>query len=187
MFKTRKNYSEKEIVDGCLQNDRHCQELLYRMYFAKMMSMCKRYTDDRDIAMEIVNNGFLRVFKKLNTFSFKGSLEGWIRKLVYHSLSEYFKKHSKYLQFLVFEDHDNSVNANALTNMYEEDLLKMVDTLPPATKEVFRLYAIEGFTHPEIAKQVSISVGTSKWHLAAARQKLKALIAKNSNYRLNAG
>ncbi len=187
MFKTRKKYSEQEIVEGCIRNDRHCQELLYKEYFSKMMAMCRRYTDDRDIAMEIVNNGFLRVFKKLSTFSFKGSLEGWIRKLVYHSLSEYFKKHSKYLQFLVFEDHDNSVNANALTNMYEEDLLKMVDTLPPATKEVFRLYAIEGFTHPEIAKQLSISVGTSKWHLATARQKLKQLIEQNSNYKLHAG
>ena len=187
MFKTRKNYSEKEIVEGCLQNDRHCQELLYRAHFAKMIAMCMRYTDDRDIAMEIVNNGFLRVFKKLNTFSFKGSLEGWIRKLVYHSLSEYFKKHSKYLQFLVFEDYDKSVNAHVLTDMFEEDLLKMVDTLPPATKEVFRLYAIEGFTHPEIAKHASISVGTSKWHLAAAREKLKALIEQNSNYKLHAG
>jgi len=175
------------MVDGCLQNDRRCQELLYRTYFAKMMGMCMRYTDDREIAMEIVNNGFLRVFKKLSTFSFKGSLEGWIRKLVYHSLSEYFKKHSRYLQFLVFEDHDKSVNAFALTNMYEEDLLRMVDTLPPATKEVFRLYGIEGFTHPEIAKQLSISVGTSKWHLSTAREKLKKLIEKNSNYKLNAG
>ncbi len=187
MFKTRKKYSESEIVEGCLKNDRHCQELLYRAYFGKMMAMCMRYTDDRDIAMEIVNNGFLRVFKKLSTFSFKGSLEGWIRKLVYHSLSEYFKKHSRYLQFLVFEEHDKGIYANALDNMYEEDLLKMVDTLPPATKEVFRLYAIEGFTHPEIAKQLSISVGTSKWHLAAAREKLKRLIEQNSNYRLHAG
>ncbi len=188
MFKTRKHqYSETEIVEGCIRNERFFQELLYRTYFERMIAMCMRYTDDRDIGMEIVNNGFLRVFKKLDTFSFKGSLEGWIRKLVYHSLSEYFKKHSKYLQFLVFEDHDTSVSANALSNMYEEDLLKMVDTLPPATKQVFQLYAIEGFTHPEIAKNLSISVGTSKWHLATAREKLKSLIEQQSNYRLHAG
>jgi RNA polymerase sigma-70 factor (ECF subfamily) len=188
MFKTRNHqYSEKEIVEGCVRNERFFQELLYRTHFERMIAMCMRYTDDRDIGMEIVNNGFLRVFKKLDTFSFKGSLEGWIRKLVYHSLSEYFKKHSKYLQFLVFEDHDTSVSANALSNMYEEDLLKMVDTLPPATKQVFQLYAIEGFTHPEIAKRLSISTGTSKWHLATAREKLKQLIKQQSNYKFHAG
>ena len=149
--------------------------------------MCMRYTDDRDIGMEIVNNGFLRVFKKLDTFSFKGSLEGWIRKLVYHSLSEYFKKHSKYLQFIVFEDRDTAVEEHALSKMYEEDLLKLVNELPPATKEVFQLYAIEGFTHVEIAEKVNISVGTSKWHLNAARTRLKQLLSQTKEYRLYAG
>ena len=137
--------------------------------------------------MEIVNNGFLRVFKKLDTFSFKGSLEGWIRKLVYHSISEYYKKNSKYLQFLVFEDRDRAVAERAMDNIYVEDILKMVDLLPPATQQVFRLYAIEGFTHPEISKKINISVGTSKWHLAAARKKLKHLISTSNNYRLYAG
>ncbi len=188
MFKTRNNnYSEEELVAGCLRNERKYQEYLYRRYFATMMSMCLRYTDDRDIAMQIVNNGFLRVFKKLSTFSFKGSLEGWIRKLVYHSLSEYFKKHSRYLQFLVFEERDSQINETALSKMYEDDLLKMVDSLPPASREVFRLYAIEGYTHVEIAKSIGISVGTSKWHLASARKRLKLLIEKNYNSILHAG
>lgn len=188
MFKTRqKEYSERDLVEGCIHNDRYCQELLYRKYFDTMIRMCIRYTEDRDIAMEIVNNGFLRVFMKLDKFSFKGSLEGWIRKLVYHSLSEYFKKHSKYLQFIVLEDRDSSINEHALSKIYEEDLLKLVDKLPPATKEVFRLFAIEGFTHKEIAKRVSISEGTSKWHLSVARKKLKQLIQDHKEYRLYAG
>ena len=76
MLKKRKDYSDEELVHGCVQNSRIFQEVLYRKYFATMMHMCLRYTDDRDKAMEIVNNGFLRVFKKINTFSFKGSLEG---------------------------------------------------------------------------------------------------------------
>jgi RNA polymerase sigma-70 factor (ECF subfamily) len=188
MFKTRqKEYSERELVEGCIRNDRYSQELLYRKHFDTMIRMCVRYTEDRDIAMEIVNNGFLRVFKKLHTFSFKGSLEGWIRKLVYHSLSEYFKKNSKYLQFIVLEDRDTSINEHALSKIYEEDLLKLIDELPPATKEVFRLFAIEGFTHNEIAARVSISEGTSKWHLSAARKRLKQLIQQTNEYRLYAG
>ncbi len=188
MFKPRqKKYTERELVEGCIQNDRYCQELLYRKHFDTMIRMCMRYTEDRDIAMEIVNNGFLRVFKKLDTFSFKGSLEGWIRKLVYHSLSEYYKKHSKYLQFIVLEERDKPINDHALSKIYEEDLLKLVDQLPPATKEVFRLFAIEGFTHKEIAKRVNISEGTSKWHLSAARKRLKQLIEQTKEYRLYAG
>ena len=90
----QKTYSEQDLVAGCVRNERRFQELLYRQYFPKMMGMCMRYTKDRDIAMQIVNNGFLRVFKKIDQFSFKGSLEGWIRRLVYHSVSDYFKKHS---------------------------------------------------------------------------------------------
>jgi RNA polymerase sigma factor (sigma-70 family) len=172
MFKKRKN-NEREIVEGCVRNERKSQELLYREHFDTMMRMCMRYTNDRDKAMEIVNIGFLKVFQKIHTFQFKGSLEGWIRRLVFHCLSDYYRKNSKYLQFMVFEERDQSSLEKAHSNLYAEDILKMVNTLPPATQEVFRLYAIEGFTHLEISKNVGISVGTSKWHLSNARKILK--------------
>ncbi len=187
MSKPNFTYTDKEIVDGCVNNDRKFQEVLYKKYFTTMISMCMRYTDDKEIAMEIVNNGFLRVFKKIDTFSFKGSLEGWIRKLVYHCLSDYFKKHSKYLQFMVFEERDVKTSDKILHKIYAEDILKLVDKLPPTTQKVFRLYAIEGFTHVEIAKQFEISVGTSKWHLSNARQKLKILLENYQGYNLYAG
>ena len=173
------NKSEKALVEGCVQNDRNCQEQLYKRYFASMMKMCMRYASDQDEAMMIVNNGFLRVFKKIHTYSFKGSLEGWIRRLVFHSLSDYYKKQSRYLHFMVFEDRDASTSTNALSGLYLEDILKMVNHLPPATADVFRLYAIEGFPHAEIGKKLGISEGTSKWHLASARKKLKEMIRQN--------
>lgn len=185
MFKKRKN-NEHEIVEGCVRNERKSQELLYREHFDTMMRMCMRYTNDRDKAMEIVNVGFLKVFQKIHTFQFKGSLEGWIRRLVFHCLSDYYRKNSKYLQFMVFEERDQSSLEKAHSNLYAEDILKMVNTLPPATQEVFRLYAIEGFTHLEISKNVGISVGTSKWHLSNARKILKKLIDQN-NLRQYAG
>ena len=175
MLKKRK-YTDPELVAGCIINDRRCQEHLYRTYVQRMMMMCLRHTRDEQAALEIVNDGFLRVFKKIHLYSFKGSLEGWIRRLVYNSLSEYYKKHSKYLQFLVFEERDSSFEPNALQNMFVEDIMKLIEKLPPATKSVFRLSAIEGHTHVEIAKQLRISVGTSKWHLATARKKLKVLL-----------
>jgi len=185
MFKKRKN-NEREIVEGCVRNERKSQELLYREHFDTMMRMCMRYTNDRGKAMEIVNIGFLKVFQKIHTFQFKGSLEGWIRRLVFHCLSDYYRKNSKYLQFMVFEERDQSSLEKAHSNLYAEDILKMVNTLPPATQEVFRLYAIEGFTHLEISKNVGISVGTSKWHLSNARKILKKLIDQN-NLRQYAG
>lgn len=185
MFKKRE-YNERETVEGCVRNERKAQELLYRTHFDTMMRMCMRYTNDKDKAMEIVNIGFLRVFQKLHTFQFKGSLEGWIRRLVFHCLSDHYRKNSKYLQFMVFEERDQSSLEKAHSNLFAEDILKMVDTLPPATQEVFRLYAIEGFTHVEISKNVGISVGTSKWHLSNARKILKKLIDQN-NLRQYAG
>lgn len=172
--------SEREIVEGCVRNERQAQEILFRQHFNTMMRMCMRYTHDRDKAMEIVNIGFLRVFQKLHTFQFKGSLEGWIRRLVFHSLSDYFKKESRYVQFMVFEERDESTQERAHSNLFAEDLLKMVDNLPPATQEVFRLYAIEGYSHVEISKNIGISVGTSKWHLSNARKMLKKLIDQNN-------
>ncbi|NUO02410.1 MAG: sigma-70 family RNA polymerase sigma factor, partial [Saprospiraceae bacterium] len=84
-------YSEKEMVEGCVRNERVWQEALYRRFFPAMIQMCMRYTSDRETAMEIVNAGFLRVFKKLHTFTFSGSLEGWIRRIVFHSISDHFK------------------------------------------------------------------------------------------------
>ena len=186
MRKERK-YTEKQLVEGCVRNDRYFQERLYKRYFSTMMYMVLKHTQDREKALEIVNDGFLRVFKKLDTFAFKGSLEGWIRKLVYHSMCNYFKKNSRYLQFLVLEERDDVVSEQALNHMFVEDILKMVDDLPPTTKLVFQQYAIEGYSHKEIAQNMSISEGTSKWHLATARQKLKQMINKNSQSKRHAG
>ncbi len=180
MKKKKASHTEKELVEGCVRNDRYSQELLYRQHFPAMMRMCMRYTNDREKAMEIVNTGFLRVFKKLHTFSFKGSLEGWIRRLVFHSISDYFKKPSNKVHFMIFEDHDQPFDMHALESLYAEDILKMVEMLPPATKRVFKLFAIDGYSHPQIAKQLNISAGTSKWHLSAARKKLQQMINKNN-------
>jgi RNA polymerase sigma factor (sigma-70 family) len=180
-------YSEKQLVEGCINNDRYCQELLYRKFFPTMMRMCMRYAKDENIAIEIINIGMLRVFKKLHTFSFSGSLEGWIRRLVFHALSDYYKKQSKPVHFLELADRDEPAPATSLQNLYLEDILTLVDMLPDATRRVFHLYAIEGYTHVEIAEMVGISVGTSKWHLSAARKRLQQLIKKHYNTRNYAG
>jgi RNA polymerase sigma-70 factor (ECF subfamily) len=185
MKSNQPTYTEKELVKGCTQNKRVYQEALYKRFFPTMISMCLRYTQDKSLAMEIVNTGFLKIFKKLHTFQFKGSLEGWMRKIIYHSLADHFKKKSSKIHFLEIEKGDKPRENYVLEGLYAEDILKSVDRLPEATRRVFILYAIEGYKHHEIAKELEISVGTSKWHLSEARKKLKVylyeegIIAKN--------
>ncbi len=142
-----------------------------------MMRMVRRYAADEDRALEILNNGFLKVFMKIHTFRSEGSLEGWIRRIVYHSVSDYYKKESGYLRFIVLEDADKENTADeALGSLYYDDLLQIINSLPGRSKEVFSLYAIEGYTHREIAERLEISEGTSKWHLSHAREQLKLLL-----------
>jgi RNA polymerase sigma factor (sigma-70 family) len=182
-FFGQKKYTEQELVSGCATNDRRTQEALYRHFFPEMLRMCRRYTRDEDTAIEITNNGFLRVFKKIHLFEHKGSLEGWIRRLVYHCMADYYRQNARYLHFLVLEDHDNSVPERGLESFYEADILSAIKTLPPTSQEVFRLYAIEGFSHAEIAESLKMSEGTSKWHLSTARQKLRELITRDGEIR----
>ncbi len=184
IFFGKKTYTEEELVALCAENDRRAQEAFYRRYFPEMMRMCLRYTRDDDRAIEIVNNGFLRVFKKIHTFAFKGSLEGWVRRLVYHSMADYYRDNAKYLHFLVLEEYDQSVPEQSNDVFYEEDILKAVRTLPPTSQEVFVLYAIEGYSHAEIAERLNMSEGTSKWHLSTARQKLRELLTKQASISL---
>ncbi len=177
-----KQFTDKEIIQGCCNNDRVFQEILYRKYFYTMMSMCHARVRDDDKAMHIVNDGFLKVFKNIASYSFKGSFEGWIRRIVYHALSDYFKKENKYLSHIFLEEKDDSVRSNSESRLFYDDLLELVNQLPFATAEVFKLYAIEGYNHREIGDKMGISDGTSKWHLSEARKKLKALIYKYDIY-----
>jgi RNA polymerase sigma factor (sigma-70 family) len=166
----------EEIIKGCIQNNRRAQEALYRNYFVVMWRMCQRYTQDEDRLMSIVNDGFLRAFKKIHLYQFQGSLEGWIRRIVYNALSDYFRKENKYLKFLILEERDRKINPSIHNELNFDDVIQLVNRLPSTTKKVFTLYAIEGFTHKEIGQQLNISDGTSKWHLSEARKKLKEMV-----------
>ena len=184
-------FNELDIAKRCAANERQAQELLYRRFFQPMLQMCLRYTDgNRDRALEILNDGFLRVFKKIHLYEGRGSLEGWIRRLIFHAVSDYYKANNGYLKNVVFDElpleNQPSVIARheategAFSTLFFEDLLILVDYLPPATREVFKLYAVEGFSHAEISEQLGITTGTSKWHLSEARNKLKILLEKRS-------
>ncbi|HKK87835.1 MAG TPA: sigma-70 family RNA polymerase sigma factor [Saprospiraceae bacterium] len=172
------NTSDEILVEECLGNNRRAQEALYKKYFDSMFAMCLKYTSNRDVALDIVNRGMLRVFKKIEKFSHKGSLEGWIRKIVFHALSEFFKKDNRYREHVLLNYRDERLENRVLDNLYYEDLIDLIRYLPNSSLKVFKLYVLEGYSHNEIADKIGISEGTSKWHLSNARKKLIELIEK---------
>jgi len=177
--------SYRQLIEGCKANDRQSQERLYRLFFDKMLSMCRRYTQDEDQQITIINDGFLKVFKKIDQYSYEGSFEGWVRRLIFTSLSDYFRKENKYLKFMIFEKEDTPISALPEESLYYLDVIELVNLLPNRTKEVFQKYAIEGYTHKDIGEELGMSSGTSKWHLSEARKKLQSLLKERKIYNSN--
>lgn len=149
--------------------------------------MVRKYTNDGEQQISIINDGFLKVFKNISTYTFQGSFEGWIRRIVYRSLSDYYRKENKYLKAVVLEQKDAPLKDNALQSLYYEDLLKIIDLLPERHNKVFQLYAIEGYNHREVSEMLGISEGTSKWYLSEARKSIIALLKKQKKSIHNAG
>lgn len=176
--------SDLELIQGCIRNDRRAQEKLYKKFFPTMMSMCMKYTRDEDKALLILNDGFLKVFQKLGSFRHEGSLEGWIRRLVYHTLSDFYKKENTYIKFIKLDMPDNmEIRLDPADNLEFQDLIGLLDKIPERSAEVFRLFAIEGYSHEEIGNMMHISEGTSKWHLSNARERLRNILATENHVR----
>jgi RNA polymerase sigma-70 factor (ECF subfamily) len=142
------------------------------------MSTVRRYIDKEPLAEEVLNNGFLRAFQKIQQYTFQGSFEGWLRKIVFHAVSDYVKQNIQYSEKIVLIEKDQYVHKDHADGLYYNQLLELVDTLPVATRAVFNMYVMEGFSHKEIGKMVGISEGTSKWHLSEGRRILKEKIEK---------
>ena len=172
----------KEIVDGCIRGKRKYQKRLFERYYGKMMTVCYRYAKDQDEAQDIVQNGFIKVFKKLDVYNFEGSLEGWIRRIMVNTAIDQIRK-NKRDPFLI-EDEQRVQDAEEeipfsveedefYTKLKAETAIQAISELSPAYRMVFNMYVIEGFTHKEIADYLDISEGTSKSNLAKAKQKLR--------------
>lgn len=167
----------QDIINGCIQEKRAAQEQLYRQFYPKMMAMVKRYFPQQEHAEEILNNGFLKAFQKIHTFQFKGSFEGWLRKIVFHSVSDYVKANLKYNTHVTsMEDKEYYIHTEDADSMTYQELLKLIQELPSTARIVFNMYVMEKMPHKEIGNVLNISEGTSKWHLSEARKILKERI-----------
>lgn len=143
-----------------------------------MMALVRRYIDHEMQAEEILNNGYLRAFQKIAQYTFQGSFEGWLRKIVFHAVSDYVKQNMKYSEKILLVEKDEYVHKDHADRLYYNELLQMVQSLPGATRAVFNMYVMEGYPHKEIGKMLGISEGTSKWHLSEGRRILKEKIVK---------
>ncbi|MES2279302.1 MAG: sigma-70 family RNA polymerase sigma factor [Bacteroidota bacterium] len=168
-----------KLVKGCIDNDRSSQEALYRLFHGDMLRVCHNYLPDAELAKEAFNTGFLKVFKSIQNFNGeKGALGGWIRKIMIYTAIDLCRKELKFNNMLTeaTEPEDEFIAPGVLDKLYFEDILKHIRTLPQATQTVFNLSVLDGFTHKEIGEQLNISEGTSRWHLAEAKRKLRDLL-----------
>lgn len=176
---TYQNIDWQQHIKGCAKNDRKSQEFLYRYFFPIMERMVLRYTQDEDQLIDILNNGFLKVFQKIESYSGKGSFEGWIRRIIYHSISDYFRAGQKDLKFLIFEnEYSKEPEEKQENKLYYQELISLVNKLPEMHMKIFHLYAIEGYSHKEISEQLNINSSTCRWYLSEARKQLQKEYSK---------
>jgi len=162
------------IIQGCLKGDRKSQERLYILFSNRMFGLCLQYADNYDDASDIMQEGFIKVFRKLDQFSGKGSFEGWIRRIMINTALERYRSqlHMYPLTEQVMKQND-MVYEEVLEKLTAADLIKLVQELPPRYRMVFNLFAIEGYSHKEIAGMMGITTGTSKSNLSRARDILQ--------------
>jgi RNA polymerase sigma factor (sigma-70 family) len=167
------------LIEGCKKNDRKAQELLYKRFYAVMATLCVRYISNQQDAMQVLNDGFLKVFKSIQAYdSAKAGLYTWIRKIMINTAIDFLRKHPiVYAGDLSAINEEPAIENVVVQKLEADELLGIIKKLPKATRLVFNLYTVDGFNHREIAELLSISEGTSKWHVSEARKQLKQFIA----------
>jgi RNA polymerase sigma factor (sigma-70 family) len=177
----RKTFTVKEsIVTGCLKGDLKAQRQLYEAYSGKFLALCCRYVKDRDLAEDVMIEGFMKIFEKLPQFEHKGSFEGWMRKVMVNQALLTLRK-NKHLAMEINYDGQQEVQGSyeAPADLEAEDLMRLVQELPVGYRTVFNLYAIEGYSHKEIQDLLGISESTSKSQLSRARALLQQKLNKS--------
>lgn len=180
MFLQPKHITIQQLIRRCKEGEAKAQELLYKQFAGKMLGVCMRYAVDKMEAEDMLQNGFIKVFQKIGDYREEGSFEGWVRRIMVHSAIEYYRKHHKILQVVNMDESvaDVMVSPSASANLNAQDLMTLIQQLSPGYRMVFNLYAIEGYSHKEIAELAGISEGASKSQLSRARAILKQQLEK---------
>ncbi len=178
--------SEEQLVKACQKADPKAQKRVYEKYAPKMLAVCSRYLTDEMEAEDAMIDGFMKVFEKINTFKLEGSFEGWIRRIMVNEALMCLRSKKKEGFQVGYEHMGEEPEPHQLSsNLESEELMRLIGTLPTGFRTVFNLYAIEGFSHAEIAKELNISEGTSKSQLSRARVILQQMVLKTDNINEN--
>ena len=176
--------TDEELVKGCVENKPLAQRTLYERFSRKMMGVCLRYADGRDEAEDILQNGFIKVFENIESFKGSGSLEGWIRKIMVNTALNNYRQNKAgrlkvdldAVEYMLPSDNQVSGTLDV------KELMKTIQQLPAGFRTVFNLFAIEGYSHKEIAEQLNISEGTSKSQYSRARMYLQKALKIEEKY-----
>lgn len=170
--------TDEELIEGCRKGNAHAQRELYNRYSGKMFALCCRYVAARADAEDVLVTAFTRIFERFKQFRGEGSLEGWIRRIVVNEALTFLRKNrSMFLETDIAAASREPDYQQLADHLEEEDLLHMIARLPPGYRMVFNLYAIEGYSHQEIAEKLGISENTSKSQLSRARTYLQRMLA----------
>lgn len=173
MQENPENISYSKLLAGDSQE----QFRVYKKYYGKMVGIPMRYTKTKNEAQEILNESFVKVFRSIENYKEKGTFSGWIAKIVFNTTMDHVRRVTRYNDKIVLgEIPIVSIQNDAIDTMALEEIYSKIQQLPPASQKVFSLYVIDGYNHREIAEMLSISEGTSKWHLSNARVKLQELL-----------
>lgn len=170
---------EQQLIEGCRKGNRKAQKELYETYSRKMMGVCLRYVNDRETARDLLQDGFVRVFTSLDSYSGTGSFEGWMRKIFVNSALEYLRR-SDILRDAADLDHTaelTGTDSSVISRMSANELMQVVNTLPTGFRTVFNLFAIEGYSHKEIGEMLQITESTSRSQYTRAKQLLQRKIS----------
>jgi RNA polymerase sigma-70 factor (ECF subfamily) len=164
-------FSDEQIINGCIIGDRKMQQLLYQRYSRQMFAVCLRYAKDHQAAEDILQDGFVKIFRNIGSFRKQGSFEGWVRRIFINTSIEYLRRSVNL--YSIVNDEGEAIDIKDETTydgLHVDELLEMIQSLSTGYRTIFNLYAIEGYSHKEIAEMLKISEGTSKSQLARARQ-----------------
>lgn len=168
---------ENDLINGCRRGDSHAQQRVFDLYASRMKGICMRYVRNSMLAEDVLVVAFTKVFERINQFKGDGSFEGWIRRITVNEALTSLRKSRVMMVETDLELADREPDYQTLADHLEaEDLMKMIEKLPPGYRIVFNLYAIDGYSHKEIAEQLGISENTSKSQLSRARMNLQKLL-----------
>lgn len=180
-------------VEGCASNNRESQRILYGSFYRYAMAICDRYANKQDDAVEILNDGFLKVFREIHNYKpayadVVSSFKGWLRKIMVYTAIDHFRKNQKHR---IVTHLDNVtyqipvINESAIEKLSYEEIIRAIQELSPGYRAVFNLFIIEGLSHDEISRHLGISTGTSKSNLSKARRQLQKILFKHYDIKIS--